>query len=302
MPTPEIQSRLATGAIPTPPGIAAALLAAIDGSAPRLSDAISLASLDPGTTVRAFAAVAGRRVVDVRIAARMLGEQRLVRLVAGTTVLTDENEASLVLQLVRRGAVSALGVRAFAESTRLPLPPNIHAAAVLQDIGELAMLRTFGRRYAIVRANTGADHALLASAEQAEFGCTHADAGAAWLEQLGIDADTRAIVAAHERTAAPPTDLAEAVHALALGRLMGECIAAAEPAAPRRRISERATLWFGRGADSSADRALVQLRPLAKRFEETLMCWSVGNAEMLTSRLAALGTRLDAAGDARSAA
>jgi HD-like signal output (HDOD) protein len=114
----------------------------------------------------------------------------------------------------RRAVFSALAGRALAETSPRRVPPEeAFLAALLQDLGILALAEVFGGRYAPVWAGAGGDHAALASLERAAWGADHAEVSAFLVTRWALPAQlVDALAASHG--AAPPRDpLADCVAA-----------------------------------------------------------------------------------------
>ncbi|MES1209404.1 MAG: HDOD domain-containing protein, partial [Pseudomonadota bacterium] len=78
----------------------------------------------------------------------------------------------------RRSIVSAIAAKELSAAMRFPAGEEAFLAALLQDIGILALGRVCGRDYDRVAAGAGDDHLLLADLERAAFGADHAEVGA----------------------------------------------------------------------------------------------------------------------------
>ena len=80
----------------------------------------------------------------------------------------------------RRSIVAAVAAKELSAALRFPGGDEAFLAALLQDIGVLALGRVAGPDYERVAADAGSDHLLLADLERAAFGADHAEVGA-WL-------------------------------------------------------------------------------------------------------------------------
>jgi len=85
----------------------------------------------------------------------------------------------------RRCLVSGLAARTIARHLKLEKPERFFLAGLIQDIGMLAMNEIEPDRYGVVY-HSAADHAQLYLFEKAEFGTTHAEAGAWLLDYWGM--------------------------------------------------------------------------------------------------------------------
>jgi len=80
----------------------------------------------------------------------------------------------------RRSIMAAVAARELGAVVRGTDRDEAFLAALLQDIGVLALARVTGAAYEAVAAEAGTDHARLAACERAAFGADHAEVGA-WL-------------------------------------------------------------------------------------------------------------------------
>jgi diguanylate cyclase (GGDEF)-like protein len=80
----------------------------------------------------------------------------------------------------KRSIISAVVARELAVALKFSAPDEAFLAALLQDIGMLALGRIAGRDYEKVATEAGDDHDHLADLERAAFGADHADVGS-WL-------------------------------------------------------------------------------------------------------------------------
>jgi hypothetical protein len=124
----------------------------------------------------------------------------------------------------RRAVFSALASRTLAEgSERTVDPEEAFVAALLQDLGMLALAEVFPRDYGILHERAGGDHLTLAALERDALGADHSHVSSLlarnWRLPLFLE---RAIRASH---AAPPED------APAAERALGTCVALSGPLA-----------------------------------------------------------------------
>ena len=89
-----------------------------------------------------------------------------------------------LLDFWRRGLMSAAAARHIAVVTRGCNPQDAFIAALMQDIGMVAMHTALGQTYADVLAGADGNHRVLPRRERTRLGITHAEVGA--LLGLGI--------------------------------------------------------------------------------------------------------------------
>ncbi|MCA9291572.1 MAG: HDOD domain-containing protein, partial [Phycisphaerales bacterium] len=79
-------------------------------------------------------------------------------------------------------------------------PEEMFIAALLQDVGVLAMFTALGEEYDDVIAGAGRDHDRLAALEQAAFGVDHAEVGALLGEKWRLPTSLAELIRYHHRT------------------------------------------------------------------------------------------------------
>jgi len=106
----------------------------------------------------------------------------------------------------KRSLASAVAARELAVALRFPAPDEAFLAALLQDIGVLAMGRVLGGDYGVVAERASDDHARLGEIERSAFGTDHAAVGAWLLTSWNFPLPLRrAVGASHQApSSAPP--------------------------------------------------------------------------------------------------
>jgi len=116
----------------------------------------------------------------------------------------------------KRSIISAVAARELANALRFPAPDEAFLAALLQDIGILALGRVAGREYEEVATRAGDDHALLAQLESEAFGADHAAVGGWMVESWNLPRPLcHAVRRSHQSQPALDTTLPEDVRGLA---------------------------------------------------------------------------------------
>jgi len=96
----------------------------------------------------------------------------------------------------KRSIAAAVAARELSVALRFPAPDEAFLAALLQDIGVLAMGRVLGAEYGAAAERAADDHARLSEIELAAFGADHAAVGAWLLASWNFPAPLRRAVAA----------------------------------------------------------------------------------------------------------
>jgi diguanylate cyclase (GGDEF)-like protein len=123
----------------------------------------------------------------------------------------------------RRSIVSAVAARELAIAVKFPAPDEAFLAALLQDIGVLALGRVAGREYEELAARAGDDHGKLATLEREVFGADHADVGGWMVGTWKLPRPLcQAVAESHRHDVSPDKQLPEDVRKLvAIVRVSG---------------------------------------------------------------------------------
>jgi len=116
----------------------------------------------------------------------------------------------------KRSIIAAVAARELANALRFPAPDEAFLAALLQDIGILALGRVAGRAYEEIAARAGDDHTRLAALEHEAFGADHAAVGGWMVESWKLPRPLcHAVLRSHQGQPALDNALPEDVRKLA---------------------------------------------------------------------------------------
>ncbi|HEY4185142.1 MAG TPA: HDOD domain-containing protein, partial [Polyangia bacterium] len=120
-----------------------------------------------------------QEVRTVPHALALLGLNAVRTLALSFSLVRDlrKGQQSGLLLYWKRSIVAAVAARELALALRFAAPDEAFLAALLQDIGILALGRVAGREYEELAGRAGDDHEQLAALEKAAFGADHADVG-----------------------------------------------------------------------------------------------------------------------------
>lgn len=124
----------------------------------------------------------------------------------------------------RRSLYSACAARLIAHQGRLGDPEDAFIAALLQDIGSLAMHIAIGDEYDVATNDPSRPHADLPAKEQQLFGFHHAEAGAQLAERWRLPPSLAAAIRYHHRPSTTPNEHAPLLRAVTLGTLAAEAL------------------------------------------------------------------------------
>jgi diguanylate cyclase (GGDEF)-like protein len=143
----------------------------------------------------------------------------------------------------RRGLFSAVAAREIATSTAACDPETAFLAALMQDIGMVAMYRVLGQAYCAALASS--DHAGLRALERKAFDLDHAEAGAELARHWRLpDVFADAIRHHHDSGKAPGESLLVA-RAVELAGLAAMLLSLPEPEKELEHFNRSASQWFG---------------------------------------------------------
>lgn len=172
----------------------------------------------------------------------------------------------------RRSLYSAVAARATAEAAGMKnLADEAFLAALLQDIGMMAMYQALRQRYTDVLEDAGDDHSRVASAELRAFDTQHAEIGAMLAHRWRLPESLVIPVRYHERPTAAPQGHHLVVRMVAVGSLAHDALTDREPLPALRKFHERCSQWFGLTSSDSEE----VLRKLASAVRELGAIFSV---------------------------
>lgn len=157
-----------------------------------------------------------RRVGTTRDALRVLGLDLLRKLVLTAEAFEAFEALPSALPHAEVRAHAVATARIAGHLVPSDLAPEATTAALLHDVGKLALSVAFPGRYSAVLEQAMAEGRLLHEVEREALGCDHADAGAALLDLWGLPLSALHAVGDHhspERMAPGKLDTAGAVYA-----------------------------------------------------------------------------------------
>ncbi|MDX2146706.1 MAG: GGDEF domain-containing protein [Planctomycetota bacterium] len=161
-----------------------------------------------------------------------------------STIAEKADEHFDLVAYWRRGLYSAVAAKVVAEAAKFPRADEAFLAALLQDVGVMAMYLSIKAEYRKVLAETGGDHAKLARAELAAFELQHPEIGAMLCERWRLPDELVVPVRYHERPTAAPVEHATLTHCVAFGNLVHDALSLPDPTPAIRRMYTRGNEWF----------------------------------------------------------
>ncbi len=158
----------------------------------------------------------------------------------------------------RRAIYSAVAAKCIGKASRSSTQEEAFLAALLQDIGMIALYRALGKDYVEAMREAGDDHQALGSVELARLEIHHADIGAMLAERWRLPEALVAPIRYHERPTAAPAAHQSVARSLGAGNLAAASLSAAEPAPLVGRYRSRLREWFSIDTDR-ADELLLEI-------------------------------------------
>jgi len=216
-----------------------------------------------------------QRCTTIQKALVMLGLSPVKCLALGFSLVASlEHEKEPKFDFIsywRRGLYGAVGARLVAEAAGHENPDEAFLAALLQDIGMVAMYRALGDEYLRVIAETKGDHRKLVRLELETFDLQHPEIGAMLGARWRLPESITLPVKYHERPTAAPLGCSLTTRCVGVGGLIHDALTETRSAAPRRRMFERCSGWFR----IESDQANQLLRRAAESVEEFAKLFSL---------------------------
>lgn len=190
----QYQRLKASGQLPSPQGVAFAIIKLLQRDDYRIEELVHLVQSDPAIAGRllkfanAAAFGSGRPIVSLAKAVISLGAFRVRDLVLGFSVLHNHRSGDCpgfdYPQFWSRALATAIGAQALARQARVSAEENF-TAGLLCDVGELALAALFPQEYSRLHGKYG-NAIEQCAAEQASFGTDHRQLGATMLADWGL--------------------------------------------------------------------------------------------------------------------
>jgi diguanylate cyclase (GGDEF)-like protein len=207
--SPELRARLEHCAtLPTLPAVAVRVLTLCQSEDIDLRQIADAIGQDPALSAKVLRLVNSpafglrQEVRTVPHALALLGLNAVRTLALSFSLVRDLRKGQQAgLQVYwKRSIASAVAARELALALRFPAPDEAFLAALLQDIGILALGRVAGREYEGIASRAGDDHDRLAELEREVFGADHADVGGWMVETWNLPRPLcQAVASSHKR-------------------------------------------------------------------------------------------------------
>jgi diguanylate cyclase (GGDEF)-like protein len=278
---PEIESKLRLcPCLPTLSGVALRIVALARDPDINLDEIIALVSNDPALAAKmlrvANSSLYGRarEVHNLRQAVTVLGLNTTMTLTLSFSLAVSLRETELRINLDRfwrRALLSALAARTLGACLGLHSLEELFLAALLQDIGMLALDVALPERYR-PEALGDADHEHLIARERYVLATDHCEAGAWLMREWRLPEYLSLAIQGSHNLGAPdvPADLSPFIGCVAVSGRIAEIYLAAEPSAATATARRTAEDCLGLSADALSevlDRMVESLPEIEALFE-----------------------------------
>lgn len=269
--------------LPTLPAVAAEVLFLCQDEELDVRDLTRVISQDPALTARILKVVNSplfchrREIARVSEAVVRMGTQSVRTLALSFSIVRGLHGGAAGQEdddwFWRRSLFAATAAREFAVMSGVRGREEIFLAALLQDIGVLAMARCYAGRYSAVLKAAGHDHGRLVALERAEFHGDHLDVGVWLADHWKLPALIRtALEHSHDRSPCESLDerSAHMARCVALSSLIAEVWASDSPERALQLASRSAVERFGLSSaqfDELMDRVAVQVKEVSSIFD-----------------------------------
>lgn len=180
----------------------------------------------------------------------ILGLKAIKSLVLGFSMvnLTKDMDEQLGLgDFWKHTILSAVGARQVARDVGVPEPDEVFAAALMQDIGVLAMLAACTEVYAPLLVESGGNHAKLLQLEQQCLGLDHIEVGAALAEKWKMPEPIVVGIRHHHDQTPPKSEHEPFIKCIVVGELAASAMAEDFINQGLAVLYSTAGAWFGQG-------------------------------------------------------
>ncbi len=198
-----------------------------------------------------------KRCSSIRQAVGLLGLNAVKALVLGFSLvqsITGHEEYDIgfdYLQYWRRAVYSAAAARLIARQSSVAEPDEAFLAALMQDIGMIAIYRATTDRYLQVIDMSHGDHHRLVDLEHRTFEVTHPQVGAQIMESWRFPKQVIEAIRCHHCVESCPEPSLDFCRVVVLAGDVAEAVSSQEDREPMLRCLHRCESWFEMTADQS---------------------------------------------------
>lgn len=273
-----LEQVLSHGSVPTLPVVAMHLLEMTSNPDVALKDIAALIQSDPGLASKVLKTVNSsfyglpKPCPSIERAIVILGLKAIKSLVLGFSMvnLTKGMDEELDLgDFWKHTILASVGARQMAQDAGLPEPDEVFAAALMQNIGVLAMLAVNTEVYAPLLAETKSNHHCLLKLERERLGIDHIAVGTALAEKWRLP-NPIVVGIRHHHDNVPPTGEYEAeVKCIVTGELATNAMTEQPLGQGYAMLYSTANAWFGK-EDQDIEQLIDHIQQSSKEVAKLL--------------------------------
>ncbi|MFK7788661.1 MAG: HDOD domain-containing protein [Phycisphaeraceae bacterium] len=289
-----LEQVLSHGSVPTLPVVAMQLLEMTSNPDVSLKEIAGLIQSDPGLASKVLKTVNSsfyglpKPCPSIERAIVILGLKAIKSLVLGFSMVNltkGMDEAFNLGDFWKHTILAAVGARQIAQDIGESEPDEVFAAALMQNIGVLAMLAVNTEVYGALLAETRGNHHKLLKLEREKLGLDHIQVGTAMAEKWGMPTPI-VIGIRHHHDNTPPKGAEEnLVKCIVAGELATNALTEEPLGQGYAMLFSTVNAWFGKG-DQDIEELIDQIhqssREVAKLLEQQI--GEVPSAQELMNR------------------
>ncbi|MGB0767308.1 MAG: HDOD domain-containing protein, partial [Phycisphaeraceae bacterium] len=273
---------LSHGSVPTLPVVAVQLLEMTSNPDVELKEIADLIQSDPGLSSKVLKTVNSsfyglpKPCPSIERAIVILGLKAIKSLVLGFSMvnLTRDMDEGIDLDAFwKHTIIAAVGARQVAQVAGAGEPDEVFAAALMQDIGVLAMLASYTDGYGALIVESEKEHRALHAIERDRLPIDHVEVGAALAEKWRMPAPIVAGIRHHHDTTPPADDFQMQNRCIVIGELIATAMSTEHVVQCFAELYSTANAWFGQGEDdieTLIDKVHQASRQVAKLLEQQI--------------------------------
>lgn len=293
-PTITLEQVLSHGSVPTLPVVAMQLLEMTSNPDVSLKEIAGLIQSDPGLASKVLKTVNSsfyglpKPCPSIERAIVILGLKAIKSLVLGFSMVNLTKGMGEELHLDdfwKHTILAAVGARQIAQDIGMPEPDEVFAAALMQDIGVLAMLAVNPEVYAPLLAKTKGSHHELLQLEREQLDIDHIQVGTAMAEKWNMPAPIIIGIRHHHDKMLPADDNENLIMCIVTGELAATAMTEEGTRKAYSSLLSTMNAWFDQGepgVETLIDHIQQASRQVAKLLEQQI--GEVPSAQELMNR------------------
>ncbi len=281
MDKPSLESVLACPRLPSLPEVAVKVLELTQRRNVELTELASVIQNDQALAVKVLRTVnssyygLSKPCADIRQALAYLGMNAVKSLVLGFSLAQSidgggDNDVSFnFVEYWRRGTYSAAAAKLLAKKLRSCDPDEAFLAALMQDIGMVALFRAMGDSYLQILDLTEGDHRRLPTIEFRSLDFDHSIVGGELARRWRLPPQLTQSISHHHHSERCDSEWSDFVRTVELACLMASALVSPNSATALQRYERKAAEWFeidSRDAKAFLEPAANDGREISKLF------------------------------------